>query len=162
MRISLANRSSARLISRVDCMRRGCQMACSHMADSADPFRSHLAPRSEQGLPLHELPSICCSCGGCRSLPSWPMGTPQEGWLEFDGVCQDAIQVDLVSSSGRGVGVVLTASYPALPGMHGMLITPMHGGGCNHRPVFCCWQRPHPQLRHLQCVGLRFDFGDEG
>jgi hypothetical protein len=86
------------------------------------------------------------------------MATPQEGWLEFDGVGQDAIQVDLVSSSGRGVGVVLSASYPAIPGMLGMLITPMHGSGCNHRPMFCCWQRSHPQVRQLQCVGLRFDF----
>jgi hypothetical protein len=90
------------------------------------------------------------------------MAIPQEGWLALDAVRQEAIQVDLVSSNSRGVGVVMAASYPAQPGMHGMLITPMHGGGCNHRPVFCCWQRPHPQDRQLQCVGLRFDFGDEG
>jgi hypothetical protein len=111
--------------------------------------------------PLHELPSVCCSSGGCRAMPSWPMNTAQEGWLELDGVQQEAAQVALVSFNGRGFGVVLRAGYPVHQGMHGMLTTPMHGGGCNHRPVFCCWQRPHPQDRQLQCVGLRFDFGDE-
>ncbi len=89
------------------------------------------------------------------------MAISQEGWLELAGVRKSPIQVELVSFNGRGVGVVLSASYPARPGMHGMLITPMHGGGCNHRPVICCWQRPHPRDACLQCLGLHFDFGDE-
>ena len=89
------------------------------------------------------------------------MGTPQEGWLECDGVHEAAAPVDLVSFNGWGVGVVLKAGYPVLPAMHAMLTTPMHGGGCIHRPVYCCWQCPHPHDPQLQCVGLRFDFGDE-
>ena len=140
----------------------GQQPAGQQPADQVHLLQHDLASPQQWTVPLHELPQICCSREPCRSFPSWPMGTPQEGWLAFDGVRQEAIQVDLVSSSGRGVGVVLAASYPARAGMHGMLITPMHGGGCNHRPVFCCWQRSHPRDRELQCLGLRFDFGDEG
>jgi hypothetical protein len=89
------------------------------------------------------------------------MGTPQEGWLECDGVHEAAAPVDLVSFNGWGVGVVLKAGYPVLRAMHSMLSTPMHGGGCIHRPVYCCWQCPHPRDPQLQCVGLGFDFGDE-
>jgi hypothetical protein len=89
------------------------------------------------------------------------MAVSQEGWLELDGVRNAPIQVELVSFNARGVGVLLSASYLARPGMHGMLITPMHGAGCNHRPVICCWQRPHPRDAGLQCLGLQFDFGDE-
>lgn len=141
-------------------------MASSDLADRDHPFWRHLAPSWEpvlppHELPLHELPRICCSSGACRSIPSWPMGISQQGWLELDDVRQVPVQVELVSFNGRGLGVVLSASYTAHPGMHGMLTTPMHGGGCNHRPVFCCWQRPHPQDGRLQCVGLHFDFGDE-
>lgn len=89
------------------------------------------------------------------------MGTPQEGWLECDCVHEAAAPVDLVSFNGWGIGVVLKAGYPVLRAMHAMLTTPMHGGGCIHRPVDCHWQRLHPHDPQLQCMGLHFDIGDE-
>lgn len=146
----------------------GGEMADGRSKSERDPLRPQRSrgrirpqPVGAPSLPLHGLASTYCSSGTCRALPSWPMNKAQEGWLELDGVQQEAAQVALVSFSGRGLGVVLRAGYPVRQGMHGMLTTPMHGGGCNHRPVYCCWQHPHPQDRGLQCAGLRFDFGDE-
>lgn len=111
---------------------------------------------SEGVFPLHRLPNICCSTGACREVDYWPMGVPQDGWLQLDQDPEAAAPVDLVAFSNRGVTVVLSASVPLQQGAAGQLLTQAHGAGVSHRLVRCCWHRPHPQDLDRQLAGLRF------
>jgi hypothetical protein len=122
------------------------------------------APRPAPGLPdvkggmfpLHRLPNICCSTGDCREVDYWPMGYPQEGWLQLDPVDKAAAPVDLIAFSSLCVAVILLAETPLQQGARALLLTQAHGAGIRHRPVRCCWHRPHPQDPQRQCAGLRF------
>jgi hypothetical protein len=108
-------------------------------------------------FPLHRLSNICCSSGACREVEYWPMGHPQEGWLQLDAAVSAALPLDLFAFSSRGVGVILQADMPLPQGARGLLIMQAHGAGLNQRPVRCCWLRPHPQDPEWQCAGLRFE-----
>lgn len=107
-------------------------------------------------FPLHRLSSICCSTGACREVDAWPMGVPQEGWLQLDQDPEIAAPVDLVAFSHRGVTVVLSAAVSLRPEAAGQLLTQAHGAGLGHRFVRCCWHRPHPLDPQRQLAGLRF------
>jgi hypothetical protein len=84
------------------------------------------------------------------------MDWPVEGWLQIDAGPAEPVEVILVDFSSLGLAVVLSAAHPLRPGQRGELITQSHGAGCNHRPVRCSWQQPHPVDRQLQCAGLSF------
>jgi hypothetical protein len=107
-------------------------------------------------FPLHKLPNICCSSGACHDVPYWPMGHPQEGWLQLDLANREATPVELFAFSKQGVGVILMADVPLKQDARALLITQAHGAGLNHRPVRLCWHRPHPQDPQRQVAGLRF------
>jgi hypothetical protein len=123
--------------------------------------RSRHVPTNDaaaEGLfPLHRLSSICCSTGACRDVNYWPMGYPQDGWLQLDQDPDAAMPLELIAFSSRGVSVVLSAVITLPQGARGQLITQAHGAGLSHRPVRCCWRRAHPRDPSLQCAGLRFE-----
>jgi hypothetical protein len=112
---------------------------------------------SEGMVPLHRLSNICCSSGACSDVDYWPMDYPQEGWLQLDVALSAAVPVNLSAFSSRGVGIILKADVALQQGAKGMLLTQAHGAGLSHRPVRCCWHRPHPQDPDRQCAGLRFE-----
>ena len=107
-------------------------------------------------FPLHRLPNICCSSGLCREASYWPMGLPQDGWLLLDQNPCAEVPLALVALSDRGVTVVLSADVGLQPNAPGQLLTQAHGAGLRHRPVRCCWHRPHPLKSEWQLAGLRF------
>lgn len=107
-------------------------------------------------VPLHRMSNICCSTGACSEVNYWPMGLPQEGWLQLDQDSADAAPVDLVAFSSRGVTVALAAAVTLRPGAAATLLTHAHGAGLSHRLVRCCWQRLDPQDPLRQLAGLRF------
>lgn len=111
---------------------------------------------SEGVFPLHRLPNVFCSTGACKEVAYWPMGVPQNGWLQLDQDPGAAAPVDLVAFSNRGVTVVLSAAVPLQQGVVGEFFTQAHGAGLGHRLVHCCWHRPHPQDPDRQLAGLRF------
>lgn len=111
---------------------------------------------SEGVFPLHRLPNLCCSTGACREVDYWPMGIPQDGWLELDQDPDAAAPLQLVAFSNRGVTVVLSAAVCLKPDASGQLLTQAHGAGLCHRRVRCCWHRPHPLDSQWQLAGLRF------
>ena len=110
--------------------------------------------------PLHRLHNICCSTGLCREASYWPMAVPQDGWLQLDQDPGAAVPLVLAAFSDRGVTVVLSADVGLQPNAPGQLLTQAHGAGLRHRPVRCCWHRPHPLTSEWQLAGLRFA-GDE-
>lgn len=110
--------------------------------------------------PLHRLHNICCSTGLCREASYWPMAVPQDGWLQLDQDPGAAAPLVLAAFSDRGVTVVLSADVGLQPNAPGQLLTQAHGAGLRHRPVRCCWHRPHPLTSEWQLAGLRFA-GDE-
>jgi hypothetical protein len=108
-------------------------------------------------FPLHRLPNICCSSGACRDVEYWPMGLPQEGWLQLDLPSGEATPVELFAFSNQGVGLILMADVPLQQGARALLMTQAHGAGLSHRPVQLCWHRPHPQDPQRQLAGFRFE-----
>jgi hypothetical protein len=135
-------------------------MTPSRIHAQGDRCRPYFGPdqhaQSEGVFPLHRLSSICCSTGACREVEYWPMGCPQEGWLQLDRNPETAAPVDLVAFSSRGVTVALSTAVSLQQGTDGQLITQAHGAGLSQRLVRCCWQRPHPQDPERQLAGLRF------
>ncbi len=107
-------------------------------------------------FPPHRLSSICCSTGLCREANYWPMGVPQDGWLQLVQDPGAAVPLELVAFGDRGVTVVLSADVGLRPNAAGQLLTQAHGAGLRHRPVRCCWHRPHPLQSEWQLAGLRF------
>jgi hypothetical protein len=108
-------------------------------------------------FPLHRLANICCSTGACSDVDYWPMGFPQEGWLQLNQAANAAVPVDLMAFSSRGVSVILRADVCLQQGSRALLMTQAHGAGVSHRPVRLCWHRPHPLDHERQCAGLRFE-----
>lgn len=136
-------------------------MTSSHQRVEAGDCRPRPAPRQsaqEGGMfPLHRLPNIYCSSGACSEVQYWPMGHPQEGWLQLDlGNCE-ATPVELFAFSNQGVGVILMADVLLQQGANALLLMQAHGAGLSHRPVRLCWHRPHPQDPQRQVAGLRFE-----
>ncbi|MFM7639956.1 MAG: hypothetical protein ACKO45_00120 [Cyanobium sp.] len=84
------------------------------------------------------------------------MEVPQDGLLQLDQDPDAPVPVDLIAFSTNGVTVSLTAAVPLKPEVAGQLLTQAHGAGLSHRPVRCCWHRPHPQDSDRQLAGLRF------
>lgn len=107
-------------------------------------------------FPLHRLSSICCSTGLCCEASYWPMGVPQDGWLQLDQDSGAAVPLELVAFSDRGVTVILPADVGLQSNAPGQLLTQAHGAGLRHRSVRCCWHRPHPLKSEWQLAGLRF------
>ena len=137
-----------------------------HIRLAGGRFRHRTAHRQADTpgrmLPLHKMPNICCTTGACREVEYWPMGFPQEGWLQLEQTGSEAAPVDLFAFSCRGVGIILTADVPLHQGARGVLMTQAHGAGLSHRTVRCCWCRPHPQDPQRQCAGLRFESNEQG
>ena len=113
--------------------------------------------KREKTVPFHELAHVCCSSGGCLSIPCWPMQYAQDGLLRLEGEENAEVPVDLIGFSTRGVSVVMGSARVIEQGEQALLITQAHGAGCHYQRVACCWHRPHPHDPQLQCVGLRFE-----
>jgi hypothetical protein len=112
--------------------------------------------RPLEHIELKDLPNQCCSTGDCRSQEYWSVDCAQDALLKMEQD-DEPRPVQLFTFSSRGVGIITGADLRIEQGAEAELITQAHGAGCSYRKVRCCWHRPHPQNKDLQCIGLRFD-----